>query len=178
MEVTRKEGYMSKEASIHFPMTRALVVSADVSRWGEPMRTSAEQVWTKVSQKDTNGAWSMFESLVPAGFGVPLHKHHSQEEWFWILTGQFLFEVGGELYNLGPGMSILAPRQIPHRWMKNTESDGRMLILVQPSAGMEIFFERLAALSKEQVQDAAVINRIFSDCDMEVLGAPLDESVR
>src|ERR1700682_1198338 len=116
-------------------LTRAIVVPAEVSRWGEAERTSAEHVWTKLSQKDTAGAWSMFESLVPAGFGVPLHRHHSQEEWFWILQGDFVFEVGDEIHRLKQCMSLLAPRQIPHRWTKTADSNGRMLILVQPSSG-------------------------------------------
>ena len=30
-------------------------------------------------------------------------------------------------------MSLLAPRQIPHRWKKLNDSDGRLLILVQPA---------------------------------------------
>jgi len=158
-------------------LSRAIVVSADVSRWGEAMKTSAEHVWTKVSQKDTAGAWSMFESLVPAGFGVPLHKHHSQEEWFWILQGEFLFEVGGETHRLSPGMSLLAPRQVPHRWKKVADSDGRMLILVQPSSGMEDFFERFALLSREQLQDVAFVNGMFAKCGMEVLGPPLDDAI-
>ena len=90
--------------------TRGFVVPADVSRCGEGMHTSGEHVWTKVSQKDTGGAWSLFESRVPAGFGVPLHVHHAQEEWFWVLQGDFEFEVGGERNRLGPGMSQFAPR--------------------------------------------------------------------
>jgi quercetin dioxygenase-like cupin family protein len=78
------------------PLTRAVVVGVEESRWGEPVHTSADQVWTKVSRKDTADAWSMFESRVPRGLAVPLHRHLSQEEWFWVLEGVFLFEVGGE----------------------------------------------------------------------------------
>ena len=155
-------------------LSRAIVVPADVSRSGEAMTTSAEHVWTKVSQNDTAGAWSMFESLVPAGFGVPLHKHHRQEEWYWILSGTFLFEVGGEAHQLEAGMSLLAPRQVPHRWMKTVEADGRMLILVQPSGGMETFFERFAVLSPDQLRNVSFINGLFAECGMEILGPPLD----
>ena len=152
---------------------RAIVVPADVSRWGEAMTTSAEHVWTKVSQKDTAGAWSMFESLVPAGFGVPLHKHHGQEEWFWILSGTFVFEVGCEINQLEAGMSLLAPRQVQHRWMKTVESNGRMLILTQPTDGMETFFERFAVLSPDQLRDIPFLSGLFAECGMEVLGPPL-----
>ena len=168
---------MTKQPVTQAPLTRAILVAADVSRWGEPMTTSAEHVWTKVSQKDTAGEWSMFESLVPAGFGVPLHRHHSQEEWFWILEGRFVFDVGGEIHRLDPGMSLLAPRHIPHRWKKTGESRGRMLVMVQPSGGMENFFDRFARLSPDQLRDVAFINGLFVECDMEVVGQPLDDAV-
>jgi mannose-6-phosphate isomerase-like protein (cupin superfamily) len=97
--------------------------------------------WTKVSTKDTGGAWSMFESPVDPQVGPPLHLHHHQEEWFHVLAGEFLFEVGGQQYDLKPGMSILGPRQIPHRWQNRSQSVGRLLILLQPAGMMEEFFE-------------------------------------
>ena len=75
-------------------------------------------------------------------------------------------------------MSLLGPRQVPHRWRKTAESDGRMLILVQPSSGMEDFFERFALLSPEQLQDFALINSLFAEGGMEVLGPPLDDTIR
>jgi quercetin dioxygenase-like cupin family protein len=139
-------------------------------------RVSADQVWTKVSGKDTADAWSMFESRVPSGLAVPLHQHHSQEEWFWVLKGDFMFEVGGEIYRLTPGMSLLAPRQVPHRWKKSNESDGRLLILVQPAGGMEGFFERFAQMSPEQRQNIELLKQLFAACEMELLGPPFDDS--
>ena len=167
---------MSDSADPALKLAQGFVVAADESRWGEAMYTSAENVWTKVSQKDTAGAWSVFESRVPAGFGVPLHLHHGQEEWFWILRGEFEFEVGGAFNRLGPGMSQFAPRHIPHRWRKTSDADGRMLILVQPSAGMEDFFDRFARLSPEQLQDFAYLNQLFTECGMQVVGPPLPAS--
>jgi len=53
-----------------------------------------------------------------------------------------------------------------------------MLILVQPSSGMEDFFERFALLSPEQLQDFALINSLFAEGGMEVLGPPLDDTIR
>jgi quercetin dioxygenase-like cupin family protein len=156
------------------PLTRAVFASADVNRWGEAMRPSAEKVWTKVSGKDTAGAWSAFESLAPAGFGVPLHLHPSQEEWFWVLSGELLFEVGGERYHLTPGSSLLAPRKIPHRWKNTTESVARFLIVAQPTGGLEEFFDEFALLTAEQLQDFGLINALFARCEMEVVGPPLE----
>ena len=158
------------------PLTRALVVNSGISRWGEVMSTSGDHVWTKVSGKDTMNAWSAFESRVPAGLNIPMHKHHSQEEWFWVLDGSFVFEVGGEKHKLTAGMSLLAPRHIPHRWRKTAGADGTLLILVQPAGKMEDFFEAFTRLSPEEMHDPAVVGGIFADCDMELLGPPMDVS--
>ena len=79
----------------------------------------------------------MFESPVSAGFGVPLHLHHHQEEWFHVLAGEFLFEIGGEQHRLTTGMSILGPRQVSHRFKNIGEAVGKLLILVQPAGLLE-----------------------------------------
>jgi quercetin dioxygenase-like cupin family protein len=157
-------------------LTEAVVVDSDTDRWGHRMRTSAYEVWTKVSRKDTNGHWSLFESLVPSGLAVPLHLHWDQEEWFWVVDGTFVFEVGGHTYRLSPGTSLLAPRQVPHRWKKTNDRDGRLLILVQPAERLEEFFARMAELSVEQRQDGAVWESLYADCGMELLGPPLQDS--
>jgi len=52
-------------------------------------------------------------------------------------------------------------------------ADGAMLILVQPSVGMKDFFDRVAQLSPEQLQDLGYINGLFSECGMQVVGPPL-----
>ena len=155
---------------------QALVVGAEMDRWGRPIRTSAYEVWTKVSQTDTSQQWSLFEGRVPSGLAVPLHLHHGQEEWFWVLGGSFVFEVGGQIHRLREGMSLLIPRQIPHRWKKTNDADGRLLILAQPADRLENFFERMAGLSAEQQQDAAVWRSLYADCRMELLGPPLEDS--
>ena len=154
-----------------------LVVGSGEDRWGKKTTTSADQVWTKVSEKDTGGAWSMFESCVPAGLGVPLHMHHEQDEWFWVLEGAFLFEVAGEIYRLSSGMSLFAPRQLPHRWKKTSDAEGRLLILVQPAERLEEFFARFAAVPGEHRQNLDILRGLFRECGMELLGPPLSDGI-
>jgi quercetin dioxygenase-like cupin family protein len=168
---------MSQHAAPHtmLELGRALVVSADKSRWGEPVKPHPFTPFTKVSAKDTAGAWSMFDGVAPPGCGVPLHIHPNQDEWFWVLQGKFMFEVGDERFELTPGMSLLAPRRVPHRWKNSHASDGRMLVMVQPAGGLEEFFDRINRLPADQQQDHELINRMFSEHDMEVLGPPLSD---
>jgi len=155
----------------------ALMISSDVDRWGNKTMISADRVWTKVSGKDTDGAWAIFESCVPAGLAVPLHLHHDQDEWFWVLYGGFVFEVSGETYRLSAGMSLFAPRQLPHRWRKTSDADGRLLLLVQPAERLEEFFARFADLRRDKQQDLDIVSRLFSECGMELLGPPLPDEI-
>jgi len=152
---------------------RALVIPAEIDRWGKPVRPNPFWPGTKISTKDTAGAWSMFDGIVPPGCGVPLHVHHNQDEWFWVLQGGFQFEVGGERFELTAGTSLLAPRQVAHRWKNSPDSEGRVLVMVQPAGGLEEFFDRVSRMTPEQQQDHELIGRMFVEYDMEVLGPPL-----
>ena len=40
-------------------------------------------------------------------------------------AGQFIFEAGGEQHRMTPGMSILVPRLVPHRFQNIGSSTGR-----------------------------------------------------
>jgi quercetin 2,3-dioxygenase len=129
--------------------------------------------WVKVSSKDTGGAWSMFESPVAPQGGVPLHLHPHQEEWFQVLEGEFLFEVGGEQCRLTSGMSILGPRQVAHRW-KNTGTDvGKLLFLVQPAGWLEECFAALSNLPVVQRRDMRRFTELLAQHDIHVVGPPL-----
>jgi len=112
------------------------------------------------------------ESLVPGGFGVPLHLHIKQDEWFRVLS------VGGERFRLAPCTSLFCPRKIPHRWKSVVDSVSRLLMLAQPAGRLEEFFERFAQFTPDQVRDVGQISAFFAECEMEVVGPPLEDSVR
>src|SRR6195952_1467347 len=45
--------------------------------------------FTKISSKDTDGDSFLFESTRVVKGGPPLHYHPNQDEWFYILEGEF-----------------------------------------------------------------------------------------
>jgi mannose-6-phosphate isomerase-like protein (cupin superfamily) len=70
----------------------------------------------KVSAQDTNGGLSVTEIIDVEKGGPARHLHHEQEEWFYVLQGEYVIEVGEERYELGPGDCALAPRKVAHTW--------------------------------------------------------------
>jgi quercetin 2,3-dioxygenase len=128
----------------------------------------ANQIAYKVSGQDTNGGLFLFEQVSLRKGGPPRHLHRGQEEWFYVMEGEYVFEVGQERMRLRPGDSLLAPRQVPHVWAYVREAAGKVLIGFQPAGKMETFFQEAAKIS-----DFAADERLYRACEMESVGPPL-----
>jgi quercetin dioxygenase-like cupin family protein len=94
---------------------RVIRVAAGQDRFSEhlPLGGGRSVVYWKVSAKDNGGAWSVFEAQWQTKGGPPLHVHQSQDEWFYVIQGEFVVQVGDEKFRATPGDSLLAPRQVP-----------------------------------------------------------------
>lgn len=119
----------------------------------------------KVSTQETGGNLFVIEHNNMTHGGPPLHLHLEQEEWFYVMEGEFLFQVGEKQVTLKPGDSILGPRRVPHTFSVAGSTPGRMLIAFTPAGRMEQFFRDAAT----PLQNAA----FYSKYGMELLGPPL-----
>jgi mannose-6-phosphate isomerase-like protein (cupin superfamily) len=128
----------------------------------------ANEISYKVSGQDTQGGLFLFEQVSLRKGGPPRHLHHSQEEWFYVMQGEYVFEVGQERMRLTAGDSLLAPRKVPHVWSYVGETPGKILIGFQPAGKMETFFQEAAKLA-----DFAADQKLYRACGMEIVGAPL-----
>lgn len=125
----------------------------------------------KISGSDTDGDLAIFEQTsLSQGKGTPLHIHHFQDEIFYVMEGEYYFQVGDDKFNLSKGDSIFLPRKVPHAWTQASET-GKMTVTMQPAGKLEEFFVTMAALDHEPTKEE--INKIFADNDMQVVGPPL-----
>jgi mannose-6-phosphate isomerase-like protein (cupin superfamily) len=100
--------------------------------------------YCKVSTKDTDGDMYTFESTRVKNGGPPLHYHFEQDEWWYILEGEFLFKVGEESFTAKAGDSAFGPRNVPHAFSKINDGNARMLIVFQPAGRMEEYFKAVS----------------------------------
>src|SRR4030095_12839879 len=107
----------------------------------------ANQIAYKISGQDTKGGLSSSSKCNLRKGGPPRHLHHSQEEWFYVMDVDYVFEVGHERMRVRPGDSLLAPRRAPHVWAYVGETPGKILIDFQPASKMETFFQEAAKIS-------------------------------
>ncbi|MBZ5679138.1 MAG: hypothetical protein LAO24_03415 [Acidobacteriia bacterium] len=66
------------------------------SRFAFSTRQQARLSPCKLTSEDTAGALSAFELSALPQSGPYLHVHHREDEWYYVLSGEFLFKAGGE----------------------------------------------------------------------------------
>jgi mannose-6-phosphate isomerase-like protein (cupin superfamily) len=149
-------------------VSSGIKVAAGQDRFKQSRVIGVSSTTFKVATPDTAGALFVIEQANTKPGGPPRHLHYDQDEFWYVLAGQYVVEVGSDRYHAEAGDCILGPRNIPHAWAFVGESPGRLLIAFTPAGKMQEWFERDRKKS-EYVNDAALY-RAFR---MELVGAPL-----
>lgn len=123
------------------------VVTAD-----EGTRTLAAiggKIIFKMTGAETDGAFSLVEMRVPAGYpGPTLHIHRHTEEAFYILEGIVTFTVEGRAFDVEPGTFVRVPPGTPHTFTVPTTAPARFLVYFTPGGFEKYFVELIAAIEQ------------------------------
>jgi len=128
-----------------FREEKGFKVDSGKDRFGKEISLlEGDTFYTKVSTKDTAGDIYMFESTRIKEGGPSHHVHFEQDEWWYVLQGEFLIKVGDTMHKVKAGDSVFGPRQIPHSFAKIGDGEGKLLMFFQPAGKMEEFFIKLS----------------------------------
>jgi mannose-6-phosphate isomerase-like protein (cupin superfamily) len=110
-----------------------------------------------VRSSDSEGRLAVF--VFPPGDhhpyrGAPLHVHHEQDEWIYVMAGEFVAEVGGERMRLKPGDSLLMPMKVPHRWSVARDSHCGAIHLYTPAGLVETQWASVTQSEDPKSQEA------------------------
>lgn len=92
----------------------------------------------KATTEETNGAFMLFEDLMPHGKATPLHTHAGEDETLYVVAGELLVQIDGVDHRLGSGGVAVAPRGVPHAFVV-TSPTARILTLQTPGSA-EAFY--------------------------------------
>jgi quercetin dioxygenase-like cupin family protein len=132
----------------------------------------------KISRADTDGQFGLMEVTVRAGEGSPWHVHPEEDEWFYVLEGEFTFYVGDSRLSLPTGAFAFGPKGIPHTFIG--ETDGARALIGFAPFQFEGFLHEVGEPATEPVlpppvtepPDMAVLKPIGSRNGIEILGPP------
>lgn len=122
-----------------------------------------------VTKTDSAGTVGVFEAVVPAGEGPPLHVHYNEDEVIHVVEGEYEFWLDGKTMRRGPGHSMFLPRGVPHTFRVASATPGRSVGIVTPG-GFENFFVEMATRSLRIPTDLPEIASIGSNYGLEFLG--------
>jgi quercetin dioxygenase-like cupin family protein len=145
---------------------------------GEVFWSFGGLVTVMATAETTGGSVGIVEVLGAKGSGSPLHVHHREHEWFYVIEGELTFWVGGKTIHAPAGSFVFGPRDIPHTVLVSSEQS-RFLLVTEPG-GFESFMRELSqpALTMSppppptEPPDMELIVSTAARYGIEILGPP------
>jgi len=137
------------------------------ARAGERLSFAGADFLVKASSETTAGAFAIIEEVDP--LDTPLHIHANEDELFYVIEGEHVFQVGDDEFPAGPGAVVFAPRQVPHAHRRVVPRTGRFLTMVSP-AGFERFFRELSAAESAEGAGPDAYERVSKKYGITWLG--------
>lgn len=133
---------------------RGIFVRSGDDRHNHPLvRQPGDIIFNKVSTADTDGDLYIFDTTRVKEGGPPLHFHYEQDEWWYVIAGEFLIRVGDDVHHAKAGDSVFGPRGVPHTFAKIGEGEAKIILLFQPAGKMEAFFKAVDQGKLEKMTD-------------------------
>ena len=128
-------------------------------------------IW-KITSEMSGGSLNSLVQVAPPGTGVPLHIHHNDDEFFYLIEGSLRMLLGDETLEMGVGDMVLLPRGMPHAFLSTGEQAARILVTLSLSADSdyETMFAGLVGLAPTD------LDRVLEVCaanDVEFMVPPV-----
>lgn len=98
------------------------------------------EVTVKLHSSDEN---DIFELNSPPGAGIPLHVHSREDEFIYILEGEFEVTLGEKVFKATAGDQLNFIRNIPHGYTNTGSTPTKSLWFISPGKNQEHFFDEL-----------------------------------
>lgn len=155
------------------PPPRALVLGPSEGRTHSPLNIVGEPTLVKVGPADSDGQFAAFVVVAPPMSGPPLHVHSREDEWFYVLEGELVFELDGVAATVGPGGSVWLRRGVAHRYQNFTDRDARLLIVTTPGGFHGFFVEMSDAAPPGGSPSSEVFAALDAKYGITTLGPPM-----
>jgi quercetin dioxygenase-like cupin family protein len=105
------------------------------------------QTYTLKQVSEHSMAW---HAAFPAGTFVPPHIHPTQDEFIYVLTGQYFVWLNGTETLAIPGDLVRMPKGIAHGIFNRSEATATSLFWVAPTRSLDKLFARIHGVPDPQ----------------------------
>jgi quercetin dioxygenase-like cupin family protein len=152
---------------------RSNIVAAGDGRTPAPLNIVGEETLVKVSSDDSDGTLAFVPLVAPPMSGPPRHVHSREDELFYVLEGELVFELDGERHTVRTGDTVYLRRGVVHTYQNFSSSDARLLIVTTPGNFCNLFVELSAATPPGALPPFDLIDAIATKYGITTLGPPM-----
>jgi len=98
---------------------------------------------------------------------APLHRHHREDEYSYVLEGRMGALLGDDVLEAGPGDLVFKPRGEWHTFWNAGNAPCRILEIIAP-AGFERFFAELVDLGGAGDADPELLGALCARYELEI----------
>jgi mannose-6-phosphate isomerase-like protein (cupin superfamily) len=155
-------------AAVQMLAAAGFVVPPDTApRFSGPQGREADITEILATRDQTGGSLGLFRQTVAPKSGPPTHIHQAEDEFFYVVSGEFKVKLGDRIMN-APSQSVMfVPRGAAHTFQNVGTKPGMLLVGVTPGGFEKMFQER-------QGVDAETQRALMKTHNMEVVGPPLE----
>jgi putative ABC transport system substrate-binding protein len=144
-----------------------VVLPNQAPRFSGPVGGEADITEILATREQTGGSFGVWRYTKVLEGGPPLHIHRAEDEFFYVLSGEFNFQLGDCIKHTPAGSFVFIPKDMVHTFQHVGHEPGVLLGSVHPG-GFEGLFQGLPGA------DAETIKALFKKYNMDVVGPPLD----
>jgi mannose-6-phosphate isomerase-like protein (cupin superfamily) len=110
----------------------------------------------KIGGRETDQRFSIVHHpLAPHALAAPLHRHHHEDEYSYVLAGTLGALLGNEVITAPAGTWVRKPRLQWHTFWNAGETPCEIIEIISP-AGFENYFREVAATWGDVAQFTAI----------------------
>jgi mannose-6-phosphate isomerase-like protein (cupin superfamily) len=155
------------------PGFSSLIIGPREGRTHAPLNVVGEEVLVKVGGTDTKGRFAFFHATAPPMSGPPLHLHTREDELFYVLEGELVFQIADKRTLAKVGTTVYVSRESVHTYQNFTEHSARLLIMVTPAGVDRLFEEMSAGAHGMSMPDPVLLESLFTKYGVRMMGPPL-----
>ena len=104
--------------------------------------------------------------LASRALAAPLHRHHREDEYSYVLTGKLGALLGDDVLTADPGTWVFKPRGQWHTFWNAGEAPCEIIEVISP-AGFENYFRELAAIWPDRTKAGHLLQKYELDMDFD-----------
>ena len=102
--------------------------------------------------------------IAPRALAAPLHRHHREDEYSYVLTGKMGAMLGEEVVTAEPGTWVFKPRDQWHTFWNAGDAPCEIIEIISP-AGFEDYFRELSTLWPDLSKVGPLLQKYELDMD-------------